>query len=283
MREFSFLTITFNHSKYIVEHLESIKEIVLTFGQNVMVDFIVADDCSSDNTVMIINEWLKDNKALFRNITIIDRKENVGTVRNICDAVSYVNTEDFKLLAGDDRYTNFNIFDLYDGMDGKVVISPIKIFGENREKEYQIVVNQQVLINCYERGKMKQLLKVDNFIASPGMFIPGRYLRDKELWQSLYEFKIIEDYPMVRYLMDVVHVEFVFVNRKYIEYRVDAGVSNCTNHSAKSAYLEEVEKLHSKYHMKAYVCPKFINPCRYWLKYQREVAKRQIKRKKDDA
>ena len=62
---FAFLVITFNHRDYIVEHLESIKYLVKTYGSDIDVDLIVSDDCSLDNTSLLVDQWCVLNKSLF--------------------------------------------------------------------------------------------------------------------------------------------------------------------------------------------------------------------------
>ena len=58
---FTFISITYNHEKYIIEHLESIKYQILQYGKNEKVCFILSDDCSTDNTLLITQQWLKIN------------------------------------------------------------------------------------------------------------------------------------------------------------------------------------------------------------------------------
>ncbi|WP_151798774.1 hypothetical protein [Acinetobacter bereziniae] len=68
MKSFSFLILAFNHEKYIIEHLESIKFLVEMHAENIEVDLIINDDKSTDDTVFLINQWLQLNDILFINV-----------------------------------------------------------------------------------------------------------------------------------------------------------------------------------------------------------------------
>ena len=51
---FVFVTLTFNHEKYIIEHLESIKYQVENYGQKFSTKIVINDDCSSDKIALIL-------------------------------------------------------------------------------------------------------------------------------------------------------------------------------------------------------------------------------------
>ena len=43
---FTFLTVAYNHEKFILEHLESIRYLVNNYGDGIDVSIIINDDCS---------------------------------------------------------------------------------------------------------------------------------------------------------------------------------------------------------------------------------------------
>lgn len=72
---------TYNGEKYIVEQLESIRK------QTVQVDeVIIHDDCSKDNTVQIIEEYIK-NHCLEEKWKIIPNEHNLGYASNFMASV----------------------------------------------------------------------------------------------------------------------------------------------------------------------------------------------------
>ena len=68
VKNFSFLVLAYNHENYIIEHLESIKYQVLTYGEEMSVDILISDDFSRDRTVDLIEKWIFANKRLFNRV-----------------------------------------------------------------------------------------------------------------------------------------------------------------------------------------------------------------------
>ena len=63
----SVIVITYNSSKFVLETLESIYN--QTYSN---IELIISDDCSSDETINICQNWLYKNKNRFKNIELID-------------------------------------------------------------------------------------------------------------------------------------------------------------------------------------------------------------------
>ena len=76
LSEFTFISITFNHSKYILDHLESIKKVIDLYAKDTAVDLIISDDYSTDDTLAIANDWINNNRYLFRDVTILQVQQN---------------------------------------------------------------------------------------------------------------------------------------------------------------------------------------------------------------
>lgn len=67
----SFIVITHNFSKFVCDCLNSIKN--QTYKN---FEIIVVDDCSEDNTVKIIEEFISNNKSF--EISFIKNEKNLG-------------------------------------------------------------------------------------------------------------------------------------------------------------------------------------------------------------
>jgi len=93
----SIIIITYNSSKYIIETLESVKHQSYT-----NLELIISDDCSTDDTVAIIEEWLKINAENFVDHKLIKVTKNTGVAPNCNRGVKASNGEWIKLCAGDD-------------------------------------------------------------------------------------------------------------------------------------------------------------------------------------
>jgi glycosyltransferase involved in cell wall biosynthesis len=109
--QFSFVTITYNHELFVIQHLNSIKYQILNFGQKIDFELIICDDCSKDQTIIKVNTWLEENRQLFYNVRVVQAETNLGIVNNYISALSCFSGDFFKVLAGDDLYSTCNLFD----------------------------------------------------------------------------------------------------------------------------------------------------------------------------
>ena len=240
MNEFTFVTISYNHEKYMIEHLESIRYLIEEYGQSMSFDFILGDDCSRDATVAVVKEWIGAHRDLFRNVTIIDRKENIGTINNLFDSMSVCKTHYCKLLAGDDKYYRNNIFKMLEENDEKLVLTPILPFGgsvsfSGQAQTYKFLYGDQKHI-----GKW---LHYRNLILAPGVFIPVSVWRDQGLRDFLAPYKYIEDYPMWCYLFHIKKMEYRMLAEPYICYRMNSGISRNKKQEKFNAWTQEHDRI----------------------------------------
>lgn len=102
---------TYNLDKYVEKALESIPK-------QKDIELIICDDCSQDNTVNIVKNFIDNNKSLFYNIIFLQNEENkgVGYTLNRCyDAATgdYITS-----LDSDDYYYTDNFIDIIKEIDG---------------------------------------------------------------------------------------------------------------------------------------------------------------------
>lgn len=242
MKDFTFVITTYNHENYIIEHLMSIRFLIKNYGKNMLFDLIISDDCSSDNTIGIINLWISENTSLFRNIKIIKNKTNIGTVQNLKYAINEVTTKYFKELAGDDKYNDNNIFDLFE--ENVLLISPVIPFGDGNFDLKDYKTRYKLLLRANSTKKMKSLLKYACLIPAPGVFLDSSYYKDKMLWNFLKEFSVIEDYPTWFYLLNKSNreIKIKITTKPYILYRIGSGISSSTTEVNK-LYTEDNKKI----------------------------------------
>jgi glycosyltransferase involved in cell wall biosynthesis len=94
---FSIACITYNQENIVEECLESI------FHQTYpLVELVICDDCSSDNTQEIIANWIKKREARFDNIVFLKNKENLGISASHDRALRQTRGRFIKYIAGDD-------------------------------------------------------------------------------------------------------------------------------------------------------------------------------------
>lgn len=93
------ILITYNHEQFIRETLETILSQKTSFKFNI----IVADDCSTDNTVEIIREVEKTTDIPFVFLT---NDKNLGIMQNYKRAFAHCNASYVAIMEGDDLWTD---------------------------------------------------------------------------------------------------------------------------------------------------------------------------------
>lgn len=100
---------TYNSSKYVLETLESAK--AQTYSN---IELIIADDCSTDDTIQVCRNWINENKTRFVRTEIIEVEKNTGVTANCNRGLNAARGEWLKLIAGDDILLDTCITDLID-------------------------------------------------------------------------------------------------------------------------------------------------------------------------
>jgi glycosyltransferase involved in cell wall biosynthesis len=97
----SICCITFNHQRFIAQALDGF------LMQKTDFDFeiIISDDCSTDNTAAICNEYQKNYSE---KIKLIKNKKNIGMMPNFIQALNQCEGKYIALCEGDDYWTDKN-------------------------------------------------------------------------------------------------------------------------------------------------------------------------------
>lgn len=97
----SVLMITYNHSKYIKQAIESILEQKTNFD----FELLIANDCAPDNTDEIVNEIIKTNPSGTK-IKYYSHKKNIGIMPNFIFLIEKASGKYCALCEGDDYWTD---------------------------------------------------------------------------------------------------------------------------------------------------------------------------------
>jgi len=89
----------FNHQKYILDALNSIKT-----KHEKKVEVVIVDDCSSDQSQNIIKKWEEKNKHRYAGINIICHKKRYGISNVILELIYNSHSNLIIPLASDDMY-----------------------------------------------------------------------------------------------------------------------------------------------------------------------------------
>lgn len=262
MDEFTFCSFTYNQERYIVQQLESIKYQIEHYGRDVSCRYLLADDCSKDNTVEAVKKWLAQNGSLFDDVEFVIAEKNQGIVRNYENALKHVRTNHFKILAGDDFFYKNNIFEIYE--DSNFVISPLVFFTEegNVIRGNNRLVRRLLAIGD-DSEKIKRtilrLFKYTGGLPAPGIFFDSR-LADEGLFKALAPFTWIEDVPEWNYLLRKPETKVKVMSTPLVVYRADIGISQKPKHPG---FLRDLELLNKTIHTRKNSGSKYCNPYYY--------------------
>ena len=104
------LLVTFNQEQYILQALNGV--LMQRVNSDVKLRIIVADDCSTDNTLSVIKEtfWAGAKIASGNEVEVIylPREKNLGISKNYQRAFANVSSDYVAILEGDDYWISYN-------------------------------------------------------------------------------------------------------------------------------------------------------------------------------
>lgn len=223
---FAFLVITYNHQAYIVEHLESIKFLVLSYAEGIDVDLIVNDDCSRDQTCSLIDGWLDINVDIFRRIEKIYNSKNIGTCASVNNMLSLVNTDRCKLTAGDDVYSFENIFELSKTNQDVAMLSGRVLYlvdnGLMINKMHNNMATATQIV--YSDDTLLHMLKHFSYINTPNLLYSTKYLLKPTVREFLTKFKVTEDFPLqIAIARQFPEGKYLLIDEVFVYYRRTSG------------------------------------------------------------
>jgi len=192
----SIIVVTYNSAQYVLETLESAK--AQTY-QNI--ELIITDDNSKDNTLHIVDTWIKNNYKRFKRTVIVRSEINTGTPTNCNRGLKASEGEWIKFIAGDDILMSHCIDSmLYFSVSKGTFISTSAVSefcDENLPVRLSksIYLEQMKFFNQKEDSQFEFYLRHSVFLNSPALFIK------KELFEKVGFFdeslKILEDTPFI--------------------------------------------------------------------------------------
>jgi cellulose synthase/poly-beta-1,6-N-acetylglucosamine synthase-like glycosyltransferase len=90
---------SYNHEKYVVDCLDSIRDISYP-----RLELIVSDDCSLDATFARADQWVKGNTGRFERALVVRQDRNVGIVRNLQYLFNQAQGDYLAYIASDDMF-----------------------------------------------------------------------------------------------------------------------------------------------------------------------------------
>jgi len=219
---FSFLVLAYNHEKFIIDHLESIKYQVQKHGTKIVVDLLISDDNSTDRTVEYIDTWIKSNYNLFNRIKKNFNDFNSGTCLCTSKLILDVETETFKLTAGDDIYSFENIFEAsyFDNsiafLGGFQLNIEDDILKKDFISKFLIISSQEV----YSNKKINSRFINFSYNNAPNLFYNLHCIQDIRVIQYLNKFDVTEDWPIqIAISRFFSQKKYKYLNKVFVYYR----------------------------------------------------------------
>ena len=231
----SIVVITYNSSKYVIQTLESAK--AQTY-QNI--ELIISDDCSTDDTVKVCEQWLEKNNNRFIKTKIITTNNNTGIPNNCNRGVKASQGEWIKVIAGDDTLMEACISDnvnfINEHPEAKFAFSLSKrVFGDSQLEE--IAHND---IERYVRfSRMNSKEQLHFFLKNSfGFSLPApTFFFNKEVLTNLggfdERFKFYEDKPFIIKSL-IYYYKWYFLNKYTVNYYIRQDNNSLTNISKKN-------------------------------------------------
>lgn len=207
----SIVATCYNHEKYVVETLDSI------LGQNYAnIQLIIMDDCSTDNSVQVVKDWIKIKCV---DCVFIFHQENKGLCKTLNEALTYVKGEYYQVISCDDvlmldKITKqIRVFEKYPEL--AIVSSNMKKIDPESK-----VLDKNTNVSNYAPGlkKSKDLFKrlvVGNIIDAPTALIRKFCVPDDNVYD---ENLIFEDMDL--FLKLALHYDFYIMKEALVKYRV---------------------------------------------------------------
>lgn len=223
---FALVVLTYNHQDYILEHLESVKYLVLLHGNDIDVDLIINDDCSRDQTQTLVEQWLNINARLFRHTKTIFNSKNLGTCASVNNTLSHIVADRCKLSAGDDVYSFENIFKLTQhGLDIAMVSGRVlHLFGDTLKLDRlsnNLATATQVI---YQNTTLLHRFKHFSYNNAPNLLYATECLLHPTVRAFLGHFQVVEDWPLqVAIARQFPKHRFALINEVLMYYRRTTG------------------------------------------------------------
>ncbi len=222
----SIIVITYNSSKYVIETLNSIK--AQTYKN---IELIISDDCSPDNTVQVIKQWLSSttgNGEWSHQPKVVTTPKNGGICVNYNNGLKYASGKWIKYIAGDDILDPDCIesfVNVAEKSNDKLFICGTKPF-DNTNTELPKRLLNPVWFSGDAKSQEKLLVQKGTIIEGPTLFLEKETLQQLGGFEEKYPF--IEDYPLcMKYLKHGYRINLVEKHLiKYREYPESVSRSN---------------------------------------------------------
>lgn len=264
----SVIIITYNSAQYVIETLESVKSQSWRH-----IELIITDDCSTDNTIPICQEWLQNNSHFFVNTHLITTVYNTGTPANCNRGLKKATGDWIKTISGDDILLPNCISDNlnYAKQSNAIfIVSYIHKIDESGKTLSDKIVNTglEYIVNLPTAKKqLKAYSRWPTFLNTPTFFCKKEIM--KLIDYNDEDFRIYEDMTVI-YRVTRMNVKVSYMNKTTVGYRIHAE-SVSRNNKMEEMRKKEAYRVFKKYRVKNL---NILNPIdlsiyyESWLRYK---------------
>lgn len=228
----SIIIISYNNLDYI---FDAINSIIAQDYTNI--ELIISDDGSEDFDGKTYVDYIEQkNKGNIRNLLIHHNRINVGTVKNINNAIRMAQGSIIKIIAADDAIYNDCVISLFvkymEDNHSMVLASKIVTCDEELniifDIRYQNVFDNVLRPLLVEGNRKKILLQLcmGSFIPAPGIFYTKKLFENYGYFDESY--KLLEDWPMWLQLVKE-GCQIDYIDEISVKYRMNVGISMIPN------------------------------------------------------
>jgi glycosyltransferase involved in cell wall biosynthesis len=229
----SVIITTYNSTSFIIDTFESIA------GQTWQeLELVVTDDCSTDNTVEVSRQWMREKRDRFYRAELLTTVKNKGVSANANRGLRAAKGEWIKFLGADDTLKTNCIADNMEFVASdpgiKVLFSQVEVYKDNFNANNLLKTIPGVIspsgsilsTGISAESQYKMLLLSDRIHFTPSLFIH----RDTLLSVGGFDerFPLLEDYPLWLNLTKAGH-RLCFMDKVTVNYRRHSAAINNTN------------------------------------------------------
>lgn len=253
MNEFTFGIVTYNSESTVIETLESIKYQIEHYGYGIKFYLIVSDDCSKDDTVYWVKEWIAKNEKLFFHAKVLSTPTNSGVCANYALLINSIHTEFFIQIAGDDLICSSNIFESMSdlGLNEIRIHIPVLYNGEQVEIS-DANIARQLFYRSYEHTNKRDIHLLETMIpyCSAGITFLKKFYT-LESMEYIKKYRNFEDDTSLYYILrNNNEAVFSFRMDPFIIYRRSGNsLTTSVDNSSQIVFLDDLYRFR-KYTLK---------------------------------
>jgi alpha-1,3-rhamnosyltransferase len=268
----SVIVITYNSAKYVAETLDSVYQ-----QEYENIELLITDDCSSDDTIEKVLQWLEKNKDRFKRVEVIRSPVNTGTPSNCNRGVKSANGDWIKIIAGDDILLEECVKTYVEETEknpglkfitsGMLFINNSSVPITNTDLRFEVI--RRYFFTLKPEKQLKLYARLPVFINAPSFFINAAVLKETGYFDE--EFFIHEDMPLIFSMLE--HGIGIFhIKKETVKYRINDSSQSRTGTSRistlrRNEQIQCFNKYQKKHLKKSNIIDIFVF-YDFWLKYK---------------